>query len=249
MLIAKLYIWVVTMTALVTFVSHFQSVAQTIVDPTPAVIYVRNNGALELNGTASGSLGNLKQLDARLKKLFSEREKSTEEPSKTIRQKSSCYTTPVVIRVDESWDYGSIADFIVHVRAAGADPIRVQASHNQDGTFLTVPQEPCPDQDLSLLKPNPLTLVVRISSDHSLFLNHEAKGTTADTSILQKRLSDLFRRRAKEGAFRIGTNEVEKTVFVKGARKLPFDGVIRIVDVVRRVGADPIMLQIDDLEP
>lgn len=249
MLVSKLYFRAVALATLVIFVSFFQSLGQTKANPPFAVIYVHENGALELNGRACGSLSKLKELNARLKQFFSETEKITEEQVKTVSPKSSCYTTPVFVRVDESLNYGSLADLIVNVRAMGADPIKIQGSHNQDGLFVTVPQEPCPDQDLSLLEPNALSLVVRIASDGELTINQESIGTTGDTSMLRNRLSVLFQTRAEQGAFRPGTKDVEKTLFIKAARSSSFDDVIKIINVVNQAGADPIGLQIDDLEP
>lgn len=249
MLMSKFYFPAVALAALVISASLFQSPANTNATSTAPVIYVRADGAIELDGTVCGSLTSLKELNASLRQLFSESKKGATRPSSTVGPDSSCYTTPVVIRADESLNYGSFADLIVKVRAAGADPIKIEASHNKDDAFVTVPQEPCPDQDLSLLKPNPLTLFVRIASDGKLMLNQESIGTTADTSVLLKRLSILFQTRAEQGAFRTGTNDVEKTVFVEAARSLSFGEVMKIVDVVKQAGAEPTGLKVDDLLP
>src|SRR5919202_7059949 len=55
-----------------------------------------------------------------------------------------------------------------------------------------VPSEPDPNQDLSQLKPNPLTLVVTISSDYKLKLNQDDMGNVSDTAPLAQRLTSLF---------------------------------------------------------
>jgi biopolymer transport protein ExbD len=247
MLHAKVYFRMLALTAIAFLAPLVEAVSQTSPTSTPTVINIRADGEIELNGSISGSLGNLKELNERLTRLFSEGEASAIGQPDTTQKTRPCYSTPVVIRADESLNYGSFADLIVEVRRAGADPINVAASYKYKDLLVTVPQEPCPEQDLSLLKPNPFTLVVTITSDGKLFLNRNQMGSTADTSILTKLLSDVFLRRAKRGDFQPGSLKVEKTLFVKGARSLSLSVVMKIIDAVLEAGADPIGLQIDDL--
>jgi biopolymer transport protein ExbD len=47
--------------------------------------------------------------------------------------------------------------------------------------------------------------------------------------------------------FREGTNEVEKTVFIKSPKSVRYGDVIKVIDAAKMVGASPIGLQIDDL--
>ncbi len=111
-----------------------------------------------------------------------------------------------------------------------------------------VPAEPKPD-DQTVAKPNPLTLVVAINnSDKKVTLNNnEALGDVSDASALTTRLSAIFKEREATGAFREGTNEVEKTVFIKSPRSMKYGEVVRVIDAVKQAGAQPIGLQIDDL--
>ena len=110
-----------------------------------------------------------------------------------------------------------------------------------------VPAEPKPD-DQTIAKPNPLTLVVGINnSDKKITLNTESAGDVSDASLLTSRLSEIFSKREAEGAFREGTNEVEKTVFIKSPRSMKYGEVVRVIDAVKQAGAQPIGLQIDDL--
>jgi len=110
-----------------------------------------------------------------------------------------------------------------------------------------VPAEPKPD-DQTIAKPNPLTLVVAInSSDRKITLNNVEAGNVTDAGDLTARLSTIFKEREASGAFREGTNEVEKTVFIKSPRSMKYGEVVRVIDAVKQAGAQPIGLQIDDL--
>lgn len=110
-----------------------------------------------------------------------------------------------------------------------------------------VPSEPDPQQDLSQIKPNPLTLVVTIANDLKLKLNQDELGSVNDTGPLGQRLSGLFAQRKEQRAYRPGTEEVERTVFVKAPRSLKYGEVVKVIDAIKGAGANPVGLQIDDL--
>ena len=110
-----------------------------------------------------------------------------------------------------------------------------------------VPAEPKDDQQVDV-KPNPLTLVVAINSaDKSITLNNEAMGNVTDTEALTNKLTQVFKERESQGTFREGTNEVEKTLFIKSPRSVRYGEVVKVIDAVKVAGAEPIGLQIDDL--
>jgi biopolymer transport protein ExbD len=111
-----------------------------------------------------------------------------------------------------------------------------------------VPAEPKPEDQLSPPKPNPLTLVVAINkADMTVTLNNESMGTITDMSGLTNKLLQTFKEREQNGAFREGTNEVEKTIFIKSPRSVRYGAVVNVIDAVKQAGAQPIGLQIDDL--
>src|SRR5881409_68404 len=58
-----------------------------------------------------------------------------------------------------------------------------------------IPTQRDQNEDLSKLKPNPLTLVVSISNDLQLKLNADAIGSVNDTAPLSQRLAQLFQQR------------------------------------------------------
>lgn len=111
-----------------------------------------------------------------------------------------------------------------------------------------VPAEPKPDEQQMQAKPNPLTLVVSIENNLNVRLNSDAMGNTSDTEALVAKLQQTFKDRENNGAFREGTNEVEKTLFIKAPRSVKYGEVVKVIDAVKVAGAQPIGLQIDDLQ-
>ena len=110
-----------------------------------------------------------------------------------------------------------------------------------------VPAEPKNEQQLDV-KPNPLTLVVAINRENrSISLNNESAGTVDDPTALTAKLTDIFNQRTTNGVFREGTNEVEKTIFIKSPTLVKYGDVVKVIDAAKMAGASPIGLQIDDL--
>lgn len=110
-----------------------------------------------------------------------------------------------------------------------------------------VPAEPKDDNNQNVT-PNPLTLVVSINnSDKKVLLNKDDGGNVEDASILTNKLTQIFKDRESNGVFREGTNEVEKTVFIKAPKNLNYGSVVKVIDAVKQAGAEPVGLQIDEL--
>lgn len=111
-----------------------------------------------------------------------------------------------------------------------------------------VPAEPKPEEQQANPKPNPLTLVVAINkADMKVTLNNDDMGNISDLSGLTNKLAQTFKERETNGVFREGTNEVEKTIFIKSPRSVRYGAVVNVIDAVKQAGAQPIGLQIDDL--
>jgi biopolymer transport protein ExbD len=77
-----------------------------------------------------------------------------------------------------------------------------------------------------------------------------------DTSKLSATLLDLFQKRLQNHAYRDDARDrndlpdsvrIEKTVFIKAPRSIPYADVVRVLDGIKGAGAGPIGLQIDDL--
>jgi biopolymer transport protein ExbD len=119
-----------------------------------------------------------------------------------------------------------------------------------------IPTQRDPNEDLSQLKPNPLTLVVSITNDLQLKLNQDNVGSVNDTAALSQKLLQLFRQRAETHAYRSGmetrtdlpeSQRIEKTVFVKAPRSVKYGDVVKVIDAIKGAGASPVGLQVDDL--
>ncbi len=111
-----------------------------------------------------------------------------------------------------------------------------------------IPAEPKPEEQNVILKPNPNTLIIFIEKgDLKLRLNQDDMGNVSDTAPLSAKLAEIFDYREKNGIFREGTNEVEKTVFIKAPRSVKYGEVVKVIDAVKIAKAQPIGLQIDDL--
>lgn len=119
-----------------------------------------------------------------------------------------------------------------------------------------IPTQRDPNEDLSQLKPNPLTLVVSIGGDLQLKLNQESVGSVNDTAYVSQRLRQVFTQRKEQRAYKVGMetrtdvpeeDRIEKTVFIKAPRTLRYEEVVKVIDAIKGAGANPVGLQVDDL--
>ena len=119
-----------------------------------------------------------------------------------------------------------------------------------------IPTQRDPNEDLSRLKPNPLTLVVSIAPDLQIKLNQDSLGSVNDTAPLAQRLAQVFQQRKEQRAYRIGMetrsdlkedDRIEKTDFVKAPRATKYGDVVKVIDAIKGAGATPVGLQVYDL--
>ena len=116
---------------------------------------------------------------------------------------------------------------------------------------------PSPPQNTQDVHPNPWTLVVSIQPDRTLMLNSLTEmGTVDDMTPLSSKLREVFQERLANRAYRpdmisrVDVSErdrIEKTVFIKAPRSIPYGEVTRVIDGLKGAGAQPIGLQLDDL--
>ena len=120
---------------------------------------------------------------------------------------------------------------------------------------VKLPAEP---NDLDKIA-NDQTLVVTVQPDHTLKLNglDDDMGTVGDTSKLSTTLASLFKLRTTNRVYRAEMvtrldvpeqYRIEKTVFVKAPRSIPYGAVAKVIDGLKGSGADPVGLQLDDLK-
>lgn len=99
------------------------------------------------------------------------------------------------------------------------------------------------------LESHPNTLIVNVNADFSLVLNRENDlGTIENPEKIIEKLRETFDLRERGGILRPGSNEVEKTVFIKAPKNINYGSIAKVVDAVKLSGAEPIGLQIDDLQ-
>jgi len=112
--------------------------------------------------------------------------------------------------------------------------------------------------DGRILPPDPRTLVVTVDQDRSLKLNGLTEmGTVDDMSKLNQELVALFAERTKNHVYSdtLATRSdlpesqrIERTVFIKAPRALPYGDIARLIDGIKGSGAEPIGLQVDNLK-
>jgi biopolymer transport protein ExbD len=122
--------------------------------------------------------------------------------------------------------------------------------------FIT--KVPSPPENNLHIEPGPLTLVVTIEPDRTLKLNSVSDmGTVDNLTPLTTKLTSVFEERLRNRAYRSDLiarldlpefKRVEKTIFIKAPRNIPYGEVARVLDGLKGTGADPIGLQLDDLK-
>jgi biopolymer transport protein ExbD len=130
------------------------------------------------------------------------------------------------------------------------------ASPLKESRFRAFLPEP-PSPDAPPPKPNINTLVVSVDDDLNLKLNGlDGMGSVNDTGKLSEKLVQLFQERKRNHDYKHGMEgrtdwpedlRVEKTVFIKAPRSLKYGAVARVIDGIKGAGAEPIGLQIDEL--
>lgn len=118
-----------------------------------------------------------------------------------------------------------------------------------------IPDEPEKNPNIKI---NPETLIVKINNDSSLDLNTEKNlGNINQPAKLSERLNQIFVERLHNRAFSKNfeqtsnlpiTERIQKTVFIKAPKSIAYGDVVKVIDEIKIVGANPISLQIDELE-
>lgn len=117
-----------------------------------------------------------------------------------------------------------------------------------------LPSEPQPELPV---RPNINTLVITIEPDRTLRLNALTDmGSVNDLSKLTAKLVAVFEERTRNKVYRADMLDrfdvpeqlrIEKTVFIKAPRGMRYGEVMQVMDGLKGTGAEPIGLQLDDL--
>jgi biopolymer transport protein ExbD len=94
---------------------------------------------------------------------------------------------------------------------------------------------------------SPMLLVVSVQKDGRIKLNMQNEGDLSNLQPLTNNLRRIFNEREKNAVFEEGTNNILKKVIIKSTRSISYGNVVKIIDAVKSSGAEPIVLQIDDL--
>lgn len=91
-------------------------------------------------------------------------------------------------------------------------------------------------------RPHPDTIIVAVQADSNLTINEQFTGGSIDApQPAIDAIAAAFRERE--------TNlNMERTVFIKAPKAVPYGSVAKVVDAVKAAGASPISLQIDRLD-
>lgn len=160
----------------------------------------------------------------------------------------------VYLKADPNAAYENVRQIFDIVRKAGIDKVGlvVVGEKNDSDPYQTYPAKlevklPAPaDKTNAPVRPNPLILVAELQPGGALTLNREAKGTISNPQPLVGVLREIFKDREARGVLREGTNEVEKTVFVKVSGAGKYGDFINLVEAVRAAGTEPVGVQLDD---
>ena len=190
-------------------------------------VQILSGGEIRLAGDPLGTVSDLNPLKSRL--------------AERLRGASR----QVIVESARSSDFSEVLRVLRAVRDLGAKPLSLKVA-GSDGAFMVmVPVPASADEDIVNLRPNPLTLVVRAAADGRLYLNGDIQKSQR---ALFARLRQIFRQRKKMKAYRPGSNEIEATLFLKPDPNLSFAAAIDLLGALHRVGANPLGLQVDDLD-
>ena len=124
--------------------------------------------------------------------------------------------------------------------------------------FKALIPEPPRRETNPLTKGDLLTLVVTIKHDGALELNKLGEmGSVNDTGKLSATLMELFRLRLENRAYSRDMSDridlpdemrIQRTVFIKAPGSIAYGEVAKVIDILRGAGAEPVGLQIDELD-
>lgn len=144
--------------------------------------------------------------------------------------KDKKFTPIVIVRLGTPANWGDTLDVLQKIR--DTSPLKMKAEIDP-GNYVFIPMP----WVAGISRPNPLTLVVNVQKDSRVFLNIVDVCKLDDLSKLRDRLIKIFKDREAQGVFRVGSNEVDTTVYFKADRATKFDHVIDVIRTIRSAGS------------
>jgi biopolymer transport protein ExbD len=90
-------------------------------------------------------------------------------------------------------------------------------------------------------------LYISVEKDKKLKINSVEFGNLENANPLTAKLTEFFNEREKMGVYEPNSNKIVKAVIIRAPRSAKYGDVAKLIDAVKSSGADPIVLQIDDL--
>jgi biopolymer transport protein ExbD len=154
-------------------------------------------------------------------------------------------TRTIYIRADGKTSFARLAELMRMGRKLDVDNFAFLADNVSspiEATKLKIVLEDPPK-----LEPKPWArfLVVEILKGDKLLLNRKPVSETQLIGLLTQVFSD----RKKNRVYVVGSNDVDKTVFIKPLLSTKFESVVALVNTISNVGAGPIAITIDWLKP
>jgi biopolymer transport protein ExbD len=91
------------------------------------------------------------------------------------------------------------------------------------------------------------TLIVSIQKDGKIKLNMQNEGSLLNPELLITELKNIIVQREENKVYEPNSDKIVKTVVIKSNRSIKYGEVAKVIDAVKSSGAEPIVLQIDDL--
>lgn len=91
------------------------------------------------------------------------------------------------------------------------------------------------------------TLIVSLSKNSNVKINSQDMATIENLIPLTDKLNEVFKEREENKVFEPNSEKIPTTVVIKSSRSAKYGDVAKVIDAVKSSGADPIVLQIDDL--
>jgi biopolymer transport protein ExbD len=89
--------------------------------------------------------------------------------------------------------------------------------------------------------------LVSLEKDGKIKLNSEVIGSLDNPEILRQTLKQIFQQRTENGVFEPNSNKIAKAVAIKAPLSMKYGDFLKIAEAVKESGAEPIVLQVDEL--